>query len=146
MLASLNSRWKSSPLMPGSLTSSTRQLGASRSWLCTNSCADPNPSTRNPTDSTSRLMARRTDGSSSTTKTTDASSVIKTPFSQTPEDETQYCIEERKENRHCNGSSTIGQPPPDERVARLHQRTIDLMQSGVLSWLRKAWEGDCQTL
>src|ERR1700723_1675035 len=66
--------------MPGSLTSSTRQLGASGRWLRRNSGAEPNPSTRSPTDSTSRLMARRIDGSSSTTKTTDATSVIKQPL------------------------------------------------------------------
>src|SRR5436190_1362166 len=60
------------PLMPGSLISSTRELGASGRLLRRNSCAEANSSTCNPTDSTRRCMARRTEGSSSTTKTTGA--------------------------------------------------------------------------
>src|SRR5207245_11224205 len=55
-----------------SLMSNTRQLGASGHSLRRNSCAEPNSSTCNPTDSTRRCMARRTEGSSSTTNTTGA--------------------------------------------------------------------------
>src|ERR1700730_15667232 len=75
-LAWTSSRWKSSPLIPGNLMSRTRQLATSGRLLRMNSVADPNSSTCKPTDSTRRLMARRTEGSSSTTKTMEAGSVI----------------------------------------------------------------------
>ena len=68
--------WKSNPPRPGSLTSSTRQPGASGRLLCTNSGAHPNESTSNPTERNSLARASRTDGSSSTTKTTGCSSLI----------------------------------------------------------------------
>src|SRR6266849_5542952 len=57
--------------------SSTRQLGASGRSLRRNSCADPNNSTCNPTDPIRRLIARRTEGSSSMTKTMGSASAIK---------------------------------------------------------------------
>ena len=95
-LAWTSSRWKSSPLIPGNLMSRTRQLATSGRLLFINSVADPNSSTCKPTDSTRRLMARRTEGSSSTTKTMEAGSPIyrtrqneleqRTPGSWCPED------------------------------------------------------------
>src|ERR1700736_4078093 len=75
-LAWTSSRWKSSPLIPGNRMSRTRQLAPSGRLLFINSIADPNSSTCKPTDSTRRLMARRTEGSSSTTKTMEVDSVI----------------------------------------------------------------------
>src|ERR1700732_4725161 len=74
-LAWTSSRWKSSPLIPGNRMSRTRQLAPSGRLLFINSIADPNSSTCKPTDSTRRLMARRTEGSSSTTKTMEVGSV-----------------------------------------------------------------------
>src|SRR5882724_6605956 len=76
-LAMANSRWKSRPLIPGNLMSRTRQLGTSGRLLRRNSCADSNSSTCSPTDPIRRLIARRTEGSSSTTKTIGFASVIK---------------------------------------------------------------------
>src|SRR5713226_172866 len=67
--ASANSRWKSRPLTPGSLTSRTRQLGPSGRLLPRNSCAVPKVSERKPTDFSMPWMAARTKSSSSTTNT-----------------------------------------------------------------------------
>src|ERR1700680_4396188 len=76
-LAWTSSRWKSSPLIPGNRMSRTRQqLATSGRLPFINSVADPNSSTCKPTDSTRCLMARRTEGSSSTTKTMEDGSVI----------------------------------------------------------------------
>ena len=45
-----SSPWKSSPLMPGNLTSSTRQLGASGNLVRKNACVDAKVLTSNPTE------------------------------------------------------------------------------------------------
>src|SRR6266446_6359715 len=63
-------RWKSSPLIPGSLTSSTRQLGTSSRAFCRNSWAEPNSSTSRCTERMSLFSASRMDASSSITNTT----------------------------------------------------------------------------
>src|SRR5580704_3986386 len=52
-----NSVWKSRPLKPGSLTSSTRQHGTSASLLRRNSAAEANTSACNPTDWNRRRIA-----------------------------------------------------------------------------------------
>src|ERR1051325_95304 len=61
---------KSSPLNPRSLTSSTRQLGASAGSCCRAVSADSNVSTCRPTALMRNFSEERTDGSSSTTNTT----------------------------------------------------------------------------
>src|ERR1700722_14109766 len=62
----------SMPLNPRSLTSSTRQLGTSGSFLCNKVSADSKLSTCSPTVLKRNLIEDRTDGSSSTTKTMEA--------------------------------------------------------------------------
>src|SRR3984885_13539701 len=65
--------WKSRPLTPGSLMSSTRQHGASGN-LCSNSSAtDGNNFDSRLTDRNKRPSASRSEGSSSTTRTTGVS-------------------------------------------------------------------------
>ena len=61
--------WKSRPLTPGNLMSSTRQLAPSGRLRCRNSAAEPKSSTCRPTERNRLLNASRTDGSSSTTNT-----------------------------------------------------------------------------
>src|SRR5918993_1185075 len=63
-------RWRSSPLRPGSETSSTRQLGLSTGGRARNSCADAKVSARQPSWRISSSSDSRTEMSSSTTKTT----------------------------------------------------------------------------
>src|SRR5882724_3344669 len=67
--ASANSASKSRPLTPGSLISRTRQLATSGILICANSRAEPNNSTRKPTDRKRLLRVARTATSSSMTKT-----------------------------------------------------------------------------
>src|ERR1700733_402179 len=64
-----SSLWSSRPLILGNRTSRMMQLGASGRVVRRNSVADPIASTRRPTDSTRRLIARRTEASSSITNT-----------------------------------------------------------------------------
>src|SRR5258706_2505103 len=80
MLASASWRCNSSPLILGNRMSRTRQLVTSGLLVCRNSWPEPNSSTCNPTDSTRRWIARESDGSSSTTKTTEGGSVMKKPL------------------------------------------------------------------
>src|SRR5216683_956405 len=75
MFALASSPWKSSPLTPGNLTSSTRQLATSGSSLRKKSPAEPNVSTLRLTDRNRLLSASRTDSSSSTTNTIGCSAV-----------------------------------------------------------------------
>src|ERR1700692_2725712 len=69
MPALANSRRKSRPLTPGSLTSRTRQLGASDRLRRRKSCAVPKPSERKPTDLSMPWMEARAESSVSTTNT-----------------------------------------------------------------------------
>src|ERR1700722_5379335 len=103
-----DSRWRSSPLIPGNLISVTRQPAASGRSLLINAVADPKSSTCKPTDSTRRLMARRTDASSSTTKTTGAGSVI-------------YCDRESELEQSAPRGRQHGQLP----ATRFYDRTAD---------------------
>ena len=64
-----SSSWNSSPLIPGSRTSSTRQLGTCGRGALTNSSVEPNTSARSPTDFSRLFTASRMDASSSTTNT-----------------------------------------------------------------------------
>ena len=73
MLALANSDWKSSPLRPGNLMSSTRQLGLSGSFVCRNSGAEPNTSACKPTDLNKLARASHSETSSSITHTTGCS-------------------------------------------------------------------------
>src|SRR5262245_34480039 len=75
MFALASSAWKSSPLTPGNLTSSTRQLATSGSLLRNKSAAEPNVSTLRLTDRNRLLSASLSDSSSSTTNTIGASAV-----------------------------------------------------------------------
>src|SRR5246500_5893483 len=67
-----SSRWKSSPLNPGSRTSNTRQLGISEAFLRRKLSADSKVSACSPTVLNRNLSEERTDGSSSITKTNEA--------------------------------------------------------------------------
>src|SRR5262249_45067327 len=67
---------RSSPLTPGSLTSSTRQPGASGRLASRNSCGAENDCTTRPTDWSSADRASRMCRSSSTMKTTGCSSFM----------------------------------------------------------------------
>src|SRR6266436_3342149 len=60
---------RSSPLSPGSFTSSTRQPGTTVRALARNSCADAKVSTRKPADRIKPSSDSRTERSSSTTPT-----------------------------------------------------------------------------
>src|SRR5262245_61552411 len=60
---------RSSPLIPGRRTSTTRHAGPSAGGSRKNSCADPNDRTTRPTDLKRRSSAARTEASSSTTNT-----------------------------------------------------------------------------
>src|SRR5262249_33880818 len=73
MFALASSAWKSSPLIPGNLTSSTRQLATSASLLRKKSAVEPNVSTLSLTDRNRLLSASRMDSSSSTTNTVGSS-------------------------------------------------------------------------
>src|SRR5258707_13718787 len=61
--------WRSRPLRSGSVTSSTRQLGALTRGRARNSCADANVSACQPAHRISNSSDSRTETSSSTTKT-----------------------------------------------------------------------------
>ena len=67
---------RSSPLRPGSRTSSTKQPGTSGRVLRRKSCADANASTRSPTDRMRFLSDSRVPTSSSTTKTMASAAVM----------------------------------------------------------------------
>jgi len=67
---------KSSPVRPGIRTSSTRQHGPAYGSRARNSRADANASTAYPAALTSRARLFRTEGSSSTMKTSDAAALI----------------------------------------------------------------------
>ena len=69
----------SSPLRPGSRTSSTRQLGAAGRWRVKNSCAEANVWTFSPVERSRLLRLARVDWSSSTTQTHGWSSCIAAP-------------------------------------------------------------------
>ena len=64
------SRWKSSPLKPGSRTSSTMQPGASGRLNCRNSSVEPNDRTFRWIERIRLSSASRTEGLSSITNTT----------------------------------------------------------------------------
>src|SRR5262245_48642358 len=64
-----SSRCRSSPLRPGSRTSSTRQAGTSGRWLVRNSRADAKVATLRPTERRRLWSASRIAASSSITKT-----------------------------------------------------------------------------
>src|SRR5215813_1416732 len=70
---------RSSPLQPGSWTSSTRQLGTSGRGLVKNSCAEANVWTFSPVERSRSLRLSRVDWSSSTTKTHGLSSGMAAP-------------------------------------------------------------------
>src|SRR6266446_2462486 len=70
---------RSSPLRPGSWTSSTRQLGASGRWRVKNSWAEANVRTLSPAERMRLRRLSRIDLSSSTTKTNELSSCITAP-------------------------------------------------------------------
>src|SRR5258706_2905772 len=115
--APANSRWKSSPPIPGSLISRTRQLAISGRLLLMNSDADPNISTCRPTDSTRRLMARQTDGSSSTTKTMGTGSVMKHRWSGWESELEQRSVGNWNDRQFSavglNDGTADGEPHPD---------------------------------
>ena len=67
MFALASSAWKSSPLSPGNLTSSTRQLGPSDNLLRRNSGAEAKAATCKPPDRNRRANASRSEASSSIT-------------------------------------------------------------------------------
>src|SRR5262249_3321566 len=60
---------RSSPLIPGRRTSTTRHAGPSAGGSLKNSCADPNDRTTRPTDLKRLSRAARMEASSSTTNT-----------------------------------------------------------------------------
>src|ERR1700760_2798040 len=77
MSAVASSRWKSRPLCPGSLTSSTRQLGPSGGSDLRKSETDANSSAFRPTDRNRRPSELRSSASSSMTRTVEfASSIV----------------------------------------------------------------------
>src|ERR1700722_19054174 len=65
--------WKSRPLTPGSLMSSTRQHGTSGNLCSNNSATEENIFGSRSTDRNKRPSASRSEGSSSTTRMTGAS-------------------------------------------------------------------------
>src|SRR5262245_65338061 len=75
-----SSRCRSSPLRPGSRTSSTRQAGTSGRWLVRNSRADAKVVTLRPTERRRLWSASRIAASSSTTKTVSCVLVMPIPL------------------------------------------------------------------
>src|SRR5262245_56112965 len=75
-----SSRCRSSPLRPGSRTSSTRQAGASGRWLVRNSRAEAKVTTRRPTEQRRLWSASRIAASSSITKTVSCVLVMLIPL------------------------------------------------------------------
>src|ERR1700741_4105546 len=81
-----SSRCRSRPLIPGSRTSSTRQLRASRDALAKNSCAEENACTFSPAERSRLLRLSRIDDSSSITQTSGLFSFMGLPLkNQRPE-------------------------------------------------------------
>src|SRR5262245_61473925 len=76
MFAAASSRWKSRPLCPGSLTSSTRQVGPSGRPDFKNSGSDASALTCRPTDLSKLPSASLISGSSSTITTQGCGSVM----------------------------------------------------------------------
>src|SRR5712664_1927970 len=121
--------WRSRPLRSGSVTSSTRQLGALTRGRARNSCADANVSACQPAHRTSNSSDSRTETSSSTTKTIgvarEAGDGLDSPLGWLDE-----VMSIPKDARNLADRST--QP----------KRRIDCVKQGLLAeWLEQALHG-----